>query len=179
LGAAGLLFWDLRFWEKGADDERETERDEDAFDEKDGVVTPAEDGEGDDDAPHIDLTKKGSEPFGLDGRCRDSRYEREEEAGDFGAVGKAGFAEFSDEERFFAGDETELEEKDSHDTEDGSAGRHEECKRKGVEKRAEVERIAKMAVRAGCDDAFAMHSGVLNDRRAEVSGGPGAEECSL
>lgn len=94
-GYNGLVVLVLSLRDKGTDDERYTERDENAFDEKNGVVTPTEDREADDDAPNVDFAEKGSGPVRLNDRGGDSRSEDWNEARDFGAIGDVGLAEFS------------------------------------------------------------------------------------
>jgi hypothetical protein len=150
-------------WDEGADDERDAEGDKDSFDEEDGVVTPTQEGEGDDDAPHVDFAEKGGEPLGLCGGGGDSGSDATKKARDFGAVREVGFAEFSGEEGFFCRDKAELKEENRENAEDRSAGRHEERECEGVDEGAEVERIAQMTIGTGRDNAFAVHGGVLND----------------
>src|ERR1700756_5195891 len=99
-------------WQESAHDEGDAERDEDAFYQKDRVVTPAEESEADDDSPHVDFAKEGEEPFGLNGGSGDSRSEGGDETGDFATVRRVGLAEFCGEKGFFCGDEAELEECD-------------------------------------------------------------------
>ena len=105
---------------------------------------------------------------GLRCRCRNSRGERGKETRDFGAVGEVGCAEFCGEERLFCRDEAQLDEGDGQDAEDGSAGWHEKRESKGVEEGAKVERVAEIAIGAGCHDAFAVHRASLNDGGVEI-----------
>src|SRR5258708_40145945 len=84
----------LTLWEEGADDEREAEGDEDALDEEDRVVAPAEDGERRGYAPHVDLAEKGSGPFGLEGGGGDSGFDGGGMGGGFGTGRHVGVAWF-------------------------------------------------------------------------------------
>ena len=92
LRMTGLFTCALAPRQESSDDEGDAEGDENAFYQKDGVVAPAEEGEADDDSPHVDFAKEGEEPSGLHGGGGDSRGEGGNEAGDFGTVRRVGFA---------------------------------------------------------------------------------------
>src|ERR1700733_12300820 len=97
----------LSFGNEDAGDEGDAEGDDDSLDDEEGVVAPADDGEGDGNAPEIDFAQTRWEPCGLRGGGGNPGGDCGDEARDPGAVGEVRLAKFAGKEGLFAGDETE------------------------------------------------------------------------
>ncbi len=82
------------------------------------------------------------------------------------------------EEELFRADEAELEKAYGKKAEERTAGWHEKRECEGVDKSAEIEGIAEMAIRAGRDDVVSVHGDGLDGRGSEIGGAPGAQERS-
>lgn len=130
------------------------------------------------ESPDEHFSREGLAPAGLGAAGRDARAQRGKKARDSGAVVAEGLALLGGERGLFAEDEAVIEKEEAEGHNEPARAAGEESDARSEKDAAEIERIADVTKGAVSDQAFGVKRLVMNDRAAEVRGGPGANQAA-